>query len=767
MSFKSGLLTACLAGLVLLPVTAFALIPVPTGCEEQPGGGAAAASDSPPNNLFADGTKAIDQGRWAEAVKIFSAVADQHGEHADGALYWKAYAENKLGLSKASVEACRTLRQDFPKSKWVEDCGALEVELNARSGKPVEIDPNASDDVKLLALNTMLRQDEPRALAEIQEILKGDSSEKLKKEAQFILGTHYSDTTYAQAVRISYLEGDVRIQRGDPSNKTGGATWEKATSGLPLETGFSLVTGVGARAEIEFENASTVYLGENSVLTFNDLHETAGVPYTEMGLLAGTLSLYFRPYVAQEKLVLHTPTSDFISKFPDKTYARVESFTDAVSVPPLEGGGSVRLPGVPRGTAIPDRTFTWLQGQLVDPEGSPDTQKGSPWDKWVAGRVADRITAIQSVMAQSGLSEPIPGLADLAGRGKFFDCAPYGTCWEPNGLAAHDHAAMRRPRRPETPQPHLELAAYHPLPRPFQPAQFGSVAPLEDDLDSAYDFPCTPISLLYRMMKDPATGKLVQIRGPFPEARPYDWAVCHAGSWIRHHKHYVWCAGTKRHHIPPVRWIKVGRSVAFVPLHPYDVKGQPAINAKHVVFAVSGKIQIEVHPIRFDSGVPIQYLKDPPKDYRVALLNPLPGAEAPHMEARSFNRVPGSIYAQKVGASVPLHFDPKSQSFLVAREQIRAGRSSTVFVPMNNRTGSLQSRADSFGGSAAYHGSTSASSSGFHGGGASSGGASHSGSSASSGGGFHGSGGTVSVSSGVSSAAASSATAASSSSAHH
>jgi hypothetical protein len=326
---------------------------------------------------------------------------------------------------------------------------------------------------------------------------------------------------------------------------------------------------------------------------------------------------------------------------------------------------------------------------------------------------------------------------------------------------------MRRPRRPETPQPHLELAAYHPLPRPFQPAQFGSVAPLEDDLDSAYDFPCTPISLLYRMMKDPATGKLVQIRGPFPEARPYDWAVCHAGSWIRHHKHYVWCAGTKRHHIPPVRWIKVGRSVAFVPLHPYDVKGQPAINAKHVVFAVSGKIQIEVHPIRFDSGVPIQYLKDPPKDYRVALLNPLPGAEAPHMEARSFNRVPGSIYAQKVGASVPLHFDPKSQSFLVAREQIRAGRSSTVFVPMNNRTGSLQSRADSFGGSAAYHGSTSASSSGFHGGGASSGGASHSGSSASSGGGFHGSGGTVSVSSGVSSAAASSATAASSSSAHH
>jgi hypothetical protein len=35
---------------------------------------------------------------------------------------------------------------------------------------------------------------------------------------------------------------------------------------LPIEVGFSLVTGSG-RAEIEFEDASTLYLGENSVLT--------------------------------------------------------------------------------------------------------------------------------------------------------------------------------------------------------------------------------------------------------------------------------------------------------------------------------------------------------------------------------------------------------------------------------------------------------------------------------------------------------------------
>ena len=61
----------------------------------------------------------------------------------------------------------------------------------------------------------------------------------------------YSDATYPQIVRISYAEGDVRVSRG-----TRGATWETAVTGLPLESGFNLVTGKG-RAEIEFEDAST------------------------------------------------------------------------------------------------------------------------------------------------------------------------------------------------------------------------------------------------------------------------------------------------------------------------------------------------------------------------------------------------------------------------------------------------------------------------------------------------------------------------------
>jgi hypothetical protein len=307
MRTKPGIVVALLAGIVWLPGGVVALGATGqsfTGSAATPGmeGAPAAgvlpaanppsAADAADSGLCAQGKRAIDESRWVDAVKIFTEVAGHHGEHADGALYWKAYAEDKLGQSKPSEDTCAELRSSFPKSRWVEDCGALEVEIRAKSGEPVRIEPGQSDDVKLLALNAMMRQNEPQALAEIQAILNGDSSEKLKKEAEFILGHHYSDTTYAQIVRISYVEGDVRIQRGQPNGKTSSAVWEKAVTNLPLETGFSLVTGSG-RAEIEFENASTLYLGENSVLTFNDMHTTAGIPFTELALLSAPYRCMF------------------------------------------------------------------------------------------------------------------------------------------------------------------------------------------------------------------------------------------------------------------------------------------------------------------------------------------------------------------------------------------------------------------------------------------------------------------------------------------
>jgi hypothetical protein len=716
--------------------------------------GGPAASNAPESSLYADGTRAINEGRWSDAEAIFTKVAGQHGEHSDGALYWKAYAENKREQASRALATCAELRHDFPASSWVHECGALEIEIHARSGKPLEPSAAQDDDLKLLALNSLLRRDEPRALAEIQEILNGDSSEKLKQEALFILGNHYSNATYAQIVRLSYVEGDVRIARGERNEKLTGATWEQAVSDLPLEAGFSLVTGAG-RAEIEFEDASTLYLGENSALTFNDLRTTAGVPYTELALLTGTATLHVRPYMPGELFVLKTPSEEFIARFPHQSYLRVSSYLDATAVTPLDGP-FLRLSRMGPQAVMSGQTGYFRDGSRVDSAAAGDPNAFTAWDKWVADRVAQRAAAMAEVMQASGLTAPIPGLAEMKGQGTFFDCPPYGTCWEPSTA---DNRQQAGDKQPESESSSAESSA-----PPDRPKQAGSraSAPVTETYLEAF-FPCLPAAIRYRTEIDPLTGRQRVIYSPFgASALPYTWAVCHDGSWIHQRHRYVWVVGHKRHHVEPVRWVKSGRTVAFVPIHPYDVKDRPPINRKEEVLAVGNKNGLSVERVKFDPDRPVEFLKLPPRECRNATLAPLSRADDPHLEARRIKDTFASKGALVKAAGVPLSFDHRSHSFMMAQQVMRGNRSVTVAEPVTNRGGNLQSRAPSFSGGGSFRsgGASGGSSGGSHGGGggSSGGGGLHSGggggASTSSAG--TGSSSTTSASSGSSSAGSSS-----------
>jgi FecR protein len=710
------------------PVLDFALlgvllcaVPQLAGSQSFAGGADLAGIDTVPaalnvadSSLYTDGTRAIDEGRWGNAEAIFDMVAGQHGEHAAGALYWKAYAQNKLGHRKPALATCAELRQAFPASSWIHECGALEIEIAAKNGKPLEPQATQDDDLKLLALNFLLQQDESRALAEIQDILNGNSSEQLKKEAAFLLGQHYSDATYPQIVRLRYVDGDVRISRVDEKGKPAGATWETAVADLPLETGFSLVTGTG-RAEIEFEDASTVYLAENSVLTFNDLHTTSGVPYTDVALLTGTLSLNVHTNIAGERFFLRTPTESFLSQYPDAWIARVSSY--------LDGTAHTQQKGL-----VKNHTQYFRDGHLIDSAGPNDEGSFADWDKWVADRVAQRTAAMSDVMKASGLTSPIPGLADMEGQGTFFDCAPYGTCWEP---PAKEDRQQTNDSQIFKQGPHIVRADFH------QPARFRGVEAMQTDLidpfglaDQEGYFPCFPPALRYGVFRDAST--------PTPL---WNWAVCHAGSWVHRRHRYCWVVGHKRHHVPPIRWVKSGHKVAFVPIHPYDVKGHPPINRKEEVFAVNNKNGMSVERMKFEPGRGIEELKSPPREFRTAYMRALSRAEAPHMEAHSIREGP---------RSVALSFDPHAHSFMMPKQVTYGNKTATVLAPMTNRGGTLQASGARFGGvhsgittgGASRSGGTSGGG-GSHGGGASTGGGSHGGGGGGgfSGGGSHGGGG--------------------------
>jgi hypothetical protein len=566
--------------------------------------------------------------------------------------------------------------------------------------------------------------------------------------------------TYPEIVRLSLVEGDVRVSRGQDGEKATGATWEKAAVDLPMAEGFNLVTGDG-RAVVEFEDASTVYLAPNSVLMFEELSATDGVPHTELKLLSGTMTLNLIPEFVGETFKVGTPSDSTALHYPQEAYVRIDSFLDAMVVTPIQKGMLLHAGGMQHLGA--GQSVMMNHGRVLM-EGSSavkmaDATSSVEWDAWVQAKVNERTQAMDAAMKDAGLKEPIPGLAEMVGRGKFFDCGEYGRCWEPNGGWKHEETktAPTPAKAAVATQARFVQAAY--VPRGgngFAGAglQAQAADPLnyqggfgEDDFDDPY-FPCDPYAVRSWYAQDPMTLQMrlvdtESIGSPWP----YDWAVCHAGTWIYRGHHYAWVAGTKRHHLCPVRWVKNGSKRGYVPLHPKDVPGKEPVNLKHGLYETKNWKQGQVERVAYDHTKPVTVLEGPPKEFTRPVFAPLARAEAPRLEAR--NLMPSVRPAEPGRMSeslvlrpqiVPITFDHKSQSFSMAREVVQGGKTSTVSVSLGgNRGGGFSGGGGSRGGGGFSGGSRGGSGGGGGGGShASSGGG---GGGTSSGGGASGGGG--------------------------
>jgi len=485
--------------------------------------------------------------------------------------------------------------------------------------------------------------------------------------------------TYPQIVRVSYVQGDVRVSRGKD--------WEKAEADLPLATGFSLVTGAG-RAEIEFEDASTIYLAENSVLVCNNLTTTGGVPHTELALLSGTLTLNVQTMAAGERFSVHTATDRVTVRYPDKTFLRVDSYLDAMTLTSM-GNTMFRVDRTAAFQTNQGSSVTFRNGQKIWPDKPIDPAEHADWDQWVMQRAEARATATQAVMKQSGLTTPVPGMAEMNERGSFYPCPPYGMCWEPNQgwageLAESEKAAVARQTVSvkDLSQGGKKLVA----------AQTGS-GPGKTFIEDEY-FPCAPVDIRNLFQIDPLTGKKKLVRTtvvPKSGLLPYEWAVCHTGTWIRHEGRFAWVAGYKRHHHRPIRWVQSGKLVGFVPMHPLDEKGKPPVNLKNGIFHPIDKKGDEVEHIAYKENQPLKLLDEAPKEFRKDLVTPLERTEAPRVEA---HLVKDALARGRDGdtkiAGSPISFDRKSQSFMVARQETPGGK--MVVEPIGARDSGVQAR---------------------------------------------------------------------------
>ena len=86
--------------------------------------------------LYDDGREALDDEKYEQAREKFSELAKANGPQTDAALYWSAYAEQRLGQRQAALAAIADLKKRFPQSRWQKDASALEIEVRQGSGQP-------------------------------------------------------------------------------------------------------------------------------------------------------------------------------------------------------------------------------------------------------------------------------------------------------------------------------------------------------------------------------------------------------------------------------------------------------------------------------------------------------------------------------------------------------------------------------------------------------------------------------------------------------
>lgn len=195
------------------------------------------------DQMYAQATDSLNNRNYQDAAAKFSQVAELKGRKADAALYWKAYALNRMGNRVDAASALSQLRSQYPKSSWLKDADVMVMEwkTSGSAGGDVDADiaranaaidrssaavdranlaadrantrgrhgretSNPEDDLKAQALFGIMNNDPERGIPLAQGILTNpNASSSLKDRALFLLAQNGSDK--AQDVVLAVAKG--------------------------------------------------------------------------------------------------------------------------------------------------------------------------------------------------------------------------------------------------------------------------------------------------------------------------------------------------------------------------------------------------------------------------------------------------------------------------------------------------------------------------------------------------------------------------------
>jgi HEAT repeat protein len=162
-------------------------------------------------------------------------------------MYWKAYSLYKLGRKPDAQTVLADLEKQFPQSRWLNDARALAAEVRASTGQPSSPESESDEELKLLAMNSLMQQDADRAIPLLEKVLADPkNSPNLKGRVIFVLAQ--SKSPKARQIVMQYAKGgtnpDAQLRaieylgtfRSDESSQTLGEVYAATTDPVVKRT---------------------------------------------------------------------------------------------------------------------------------------------------------------------------------------------------------------------------------------------------------------------------------------------------------------------------------------------------------------------------------------------------------------------------------------------------------------------------------------------------------------------------------------------------
>ena len=231
-----------------------------------------------------------------------------------------------------------------------------------------------------------------------------------------------SGLSYARIVRLSLVAGDVQVTH------PGRSDWESAAPNMPITQGMAVGTNDG-RAEVQFEDGSTAWISENTLVQFTELALSDGGRITKLTLAQGTVSIYAAPKRAD---TFSLATAQEQITIPKHSLFRVDAFHDGASISVLQGSLQISSTAGVK-TLVKGQTFAYkknLSAGAISPAPKLDA-----WDRWVNGR--QQTLQVETARSLSYANAPFSyGMSDLSAYGGWNYFAGYGYGWQPFGMGA-------------------------------------------------------------------------------------------------------------------------------------------------------------------------------------------------------------------------------------------------------------------------------------------------------------------------------------------